>query len=182
MMERKITGEERRKQLLGLLKNSTAPITGADLAARNGVSRQVIVQDLSLLKAGGHEIVATPRGYLYAAHEGTSYRRKVVCRHTPEELGAECDAIVDEGVTILDVIVEHPVYGYLTGELMLKSRRDVRTLIARLQETDSPPLSSLTDGTHIHTLEADSEQALDAAVARLEALGILISELDAESP
>jgi len=178
-MERKITGEERRERLLGLLKNSTLPITGADLATRNGVSRQVIVQDLSLLKASGHDIVATPRGYLHAAKEEGSYRRKVVCRHTPEELGAECDAIVDEGVTILDVIVEHPVYGFLTGELMLKSRRDVRTLITRLRETDSPPLSSLTDGIHIHTLEADSEQALDAAVARLETLGILISELDA---
>lgn len=179
-MGRRQSGEERRNLLLQIIEDSDHPITGTALAKQAGVSRQVIVQDLSLLKAKGHPVVATARGYLLNELENDSSRkrRKIVCRHGYDQLKEECDAIVDEGVTVLDVIVEHPVYGFITGELMLKSRRDVRVLIERLEETQATPLSSLTDGVHIHTLEADSDEALEAAIEKLDQLGILVSELD----
>ncbi|AFS71057.1 transcription repressor NadR [Exiguobacterium antarcticum] len=180
-MERRQSGEERRQGLLQMIQESERPVTGTKLAKQAGVSRQVIVQDLSLLKAKGYPVVATARGYLLNDPELDASRhiRKVVCRHGIDQLKAECDAIVDEGVIIRDVIVEHPVYGFLTGELMLKSRRDVRALIEQLEETQATPLSSLTDGVHLHTLEADSEAALEAAIEALDRLGILVSELDA---
>ncbi|RJP00650.1 transcription repressor NadR [Exiguobacterium sp. RIT452] len=179
-MERRQSGEERRQGLLRMIQENDRPVTGTQLAKQAGVSRQVIVQDLSLLKAKGYPVVATARGYLLndPALDGTRRIRKVVCRHGYDQLKAECDAIVDEGVILRDVIVEHPVYGFLTGELMLRSRRDVRALIERLEETQATPLSSLTDGVHIHTLEADNEEALDAAIEALDRLGILVSELD----
>ncbi|WP_396129509.1 3H domain-containing protein [Exiguobacterium mexicanum] len=91
---------------------------------------------------------------------------------------AEMNAIVDEGVTIRDVIIDHPVYGSLTGQLMVKSRRDVRAFLERVEANQAAPLSHLTGGLHIHTLEADSEEAIDAAVSELERLGVLVSELD----
>lgn len=179
-MERRQSGEERRQGLLQMIQENDRPVTGTQLAKQAGVSRQVIVQDLSLLKAKGYPVVATARGYLLndPVLDGTRRIRKVVCRHGYDQLKAECDAIVDEGVILRDVIVEHPVYGFLTGELMLRSRRDVRALIERLEETQATPLSSLTDGVHIHTLEADNEEALDAAIEALDRLGILVSELD----
>ncbi|HCN56993.1 MAG TPA: transcription repressor NadR [Exiguobacterium sp.] len=179
-MGRRQSGEERRQELLEIIQQSERPVTGTKLAKEAGVSRQVIVQDLSLLKAKGHPVVATARGYLlnHPELDGSRHMRKVVCRHGSDQLKAECDAVVDEGVIIRDVIVEHPVYGFLTGELMLKSRRDVRALIERLEETQATPLSTLTDGVHIHTLEADNEEALNAAIDALDSLGILVSELD----
>ncbi|MDW2884045.1 transcription repressor NadR [Exiguobacterium artemiae] len=179
-MGRRQSGEERRQELLEIIQQSERPVTGTKLAKQAGVSRQVIVQDLSLLKAKGYPVVATARGYLlnHPELDGSRHMRKVVCRHGSDQLKAECDAVVDEGVIIRDVIVEHPVYGFLTGELMLKSRRDVRALIEQLEETQATPLSTLTDGVHIHTLEADNEEALHAAIDALDRLGILVSELD----
>lgn len=179
-MGKRISGEERRKSLLRMIEESEQPVTGTALAKQAGVSRQVIVQDLSLLKAKGYPVIATARGYFINDPEidGSTLRRKIVCRHGIDQLKDECDAIVDEGVVIRDVIIEHAVYGFITGELMLKSRRDVRVLLEQLEETQATPLSSLTDGVHIHTLEADNEEALEAAISKLDRLGILVSSLD----
>lgn len=179
-MNKRLAGEERRRTLLELIEASTEPITGSELARRVAVSRQVIVQDLSLLKAKGHQIVATARGYVYLSGDASpsAYTRKVVCRHAAEDMEAEMNAIVDEGVTIRDVIIDHPVYGSLTGQLMVKSRRDVRAFLERVEANQAAPLSHLTGGLHIHTLEADSADAIDAAVLELERLGVLVSELD----
>ena len=179
-MNKRLAGEERRRTLLQLIEESTEPITGSELARHVSVSRQVVVQDLSLLKAKGHQIVATARGYVYLRQETTPafYTRKVVCRHSADEIEAEMNAIVDEGVTLKDVIIDHPVYGSITGQLMVKSRRDVKAFLERVRAHSASPLSHLTGGLHIHTLEADQNEALDAAVAALDRLGILVSELD----
>ncbi|WP_214827610.1 transcription repressor NadR [Exiguobacterium algae] len=179
-MNKRIAGEERRRTLLQLIESSTEPITGSELARQVSVSRQVIVQDLSLLKAKGHQIVATARGYVYLQHDvnPSVFTKKVVCRHTADEMETEMNAIVDEGVTLRDVIIDHPVYGSLTGQLMVKSRRDVRAFLERVKTHGASPLSHLTGGLHIHTLEADHKEALDAAIEELDRLGILVSELD----
>lgn len=179
-MNKRLAGEERRRTLLKLIEQSTEPITGSELAQRVAVSRQVVVQDLSLLKAKGHQIVATARGYVSLSNDSSpsTCTRKIVCRHTAEEMETEMNVIVDEGVTIRDVIVDHPVYGSLTGQLMVKSRRDVRAFLERIEDHQAAPLSHLTGGLHIHTLEADHEDAIDAAIMELDKLGILVSELD----
>ncbi|WP_214881985.1 MULTISPECIES: transcription repressor NadR [unclassified Exiguobacterium] len=179
-MNKRLAGEERRHTLLQLIESSAEPITGSELARHVSVSRQVIVQDLSLLKAKGHQIIATARGYVYLHGDLTpsTYSKKVACRHTANEMEAEMNAIVDEGVTIKDVVIDHPVYGSITGQLMVKSRRDVRAFLERVKTHGASPLSQLTGGLHIHTLEADHKEAIDAAVKELDRLGILVSELD----
>ena len=179
-MNKRLAGEERRRILLQLIESSTEPITGSELAHQVSVSRQVIVQDLSLLKAKGHQIVATARGYVYLQNDlnPSVFTKKIVCRHTAEEMETEMNAIVDEGVTLKDVIIDHPVYGSITGQLMVKSRRDVRAFLERVVTHGASPLSHLTGGLHIHTLDADHKEALDAAIHELDRLGILVSELD----
>ena len=59
-----MSGEERRNKLLHYLSDNDRPVSGTELAQKFGVSRQVIVQDIALLRSGHAEIIATNRGYL----------------------------------------------------------------------------------------------------------------------
>lgn len=174
----KLTGEERRKYIVELLKHAKQPITGQEIAAQTGVSRQVIVTDIALLKSRNEPIIATNRGYLYMepTEQNTLLRRIILCKHSPEETATELNAIVDCGVTVVDVIIEHPVYGELTGSLQLKSRYDVEQFLQTVRAKKATLLSELTDGIHLHTLEADAIEKLDAACKALEKLGILYQE------
>jgi len=173
---KKLLGEERRNELLILLKNSAKPITGSELAKHTNVSRQVIVNDINLLKARNEPIIATSQGYLYMKlDEGNSeLERKIVCLHTAEEAADEMLTIVDCGVTLKSVIVEHPVYGEITASMMLSSRMDVLNFLQKVKETNATYLSALTDGTHLHVLTAPSEEQLDQAEQLLREKGYLI--------
>ncbi|GAB7386345.1 transcription repressor NadR [Bacillaceae bacterium] len=176
MVLKKLSGEERRGQVLAWLKASGEPVTGADLAKRANVSRQVIVQDIALLKARNEPIVATPQGYFYLhAETEPKVKRVIACRHGEERMEEELNILVDHGVKVVDVIVDHPVYGEIRGSLMLASREDVRQFIKNMRQTDAPLLSALTDGVHLHTLEAPAETNLRKACAALEKAGILLS-------
>lgn len=174
----KLTGKERRAYIVQLLKNEQNPITGQEIAQITGVSRQVIVTDVALLKASDEPIIATNRGYLYMNKKRTTdtYKRIVICKHTPEETEAELNAIVDCGVTVENVIVEHPIYGELIGPLMVKSRYDVEQFTNAIKKKEASLLSVLTEGLHLHTLAADSMEKINAACERLEALGFLYKE------
>ena len=111
-----MTAEERRAAILDILSQSAGPVSASALAGRFGVSRQLVVGDVALLRAGGAAIEATARGYVVqAAREGLL--RRVACRHREPEMAAELQIMVDNGCAVLDVIVEHPVYGQLTGGL-----------------------------------------------------------------
>lgn len=179
-MERqgKLSGKERRKYILKLLKSEQNPITGQSIAETTGVSRQVIVTDIALLKASNEPIIATNRGYLYMRKKQDSHTHKriIICKHRPEQTAQELNAIVDCGVTVENVIVEHPIYGDLTGSLMIKSRYDVEQFTKTIKKKEASLLSVLTDGMHLHTLEADSVEKLDAACEMLDELGILYKE------
>ena len=59
-----MTGSERRQELLQLLSGTQTPISGTSLAKHFTVSRQVIVQDISLLRAEDKKILSTYRGYV----------------------------------------------------------------------------------------------------------------------
>ena len=133
---KKMLGEERRNELLKLLKNSKEPITGTQLAKYANVSRQVIVNDMNLLKARNEPIIATSQGYLYMNQDDTTalFEKKIVCIHNAEETEDELLTIVDCGVTVKNVIVEHPVYGEITASMMLSSRIDVEKFLQKVKE------------------------------------------------
>ena len=165
---------ERRARLLALLRGSERPLSGEALGEALGVSRQVIVQDVALLRAEGAEICATPRGYT-CRRAAAALIGRVACRHDSAGMAAELYAIVDAGCTVVDVIVEHPIYGQLTGPLQLASRADVDAFLARCAGSDAQPLSALTEGIHLHTLACPSPEAYATAQRALEALGVLFT-------
>ena len=151
---------ERRTVLETILKNASEPITAASLAEQFGVSRQIIVGDVALLRASGIRISATPRGYLMETEQKETLYT-IACQHRQDRLKEELYTIVDLGGYVLDVIVEHPIYGQINGQLQLRSRFDVDRFCAQLQETQATPLSLLTEGIHLHTIScADSETYL----------------------
>lgn len=163
----------RREAILNTLRRSAQPVSASVLAAEFSVSRQVIVGDIALLRAAGADISATPRCYVVHKEE-TGVIHKVACRHDSAGMEAELNAIVDQGCTVLDVIVEHPIYGQLTGPLDLSSRYEVSQFIARSAE--ARPLSVLTEGIHLHTLACPDEEAFRRCVDRLRELGVLLEE------
>lgn len=170
--------EARRQALMELLRRSAEPLPGGRLAERLGVSRQVIVQDVTVLRARGAPILATPRGYLLTepARPDPRYacRRVLAVSHGPDDIEAELDAVCDLGGRVVDVIVEHPLYGELRGLVMTASRADVDEFVANLRASGAAPLLTLTGGPHLHTVEAASEERLDAIARRLRELGFLM--------
>lgn len=165
----------RRQAILDRLRTADRPVSASALAAELNVSRQIIVGDIALLRAGGAEISATPRGYvLPRATDGIT--RTIACRHALAQTGQELDILVDNGCTVLDVIVEHPVYGQLTGQLQISSRYDVEQFLARIRDSDAAPLSMLTGGLHLHTLCCPNEDAYTRACAALKAAGLLLGD------
>ena len=165
----------RRQAILDRLRTADRPVSASALAAGLNVSRQIIVGDIALLRAGGAEISATPRGYvLPRATDGIT--RTIACRHTLAQTGQELDILVDNGCTVLDVIVEHPVYGQLTGQLQISSRYDVEQFLVRIRDSDAAPLSMLTGGLHLHTLCCPNEDAYTRACAALKAAGLLLDD------
>ena len=167
-----MTASERRQQIARLLSASQAPISATTLSQELGVSRQIIVGDIALLRAAGQEITATARGYVIPAQNGLL--RRIACIHSAEETRDELDAMVDCGCTVVDVIVEHPVYGQLTAPLHLSSRLDVDQFMKRMD--GAAPLSQLTEGIHLHTVACPSQEAYDRVKESLSKLGFLLEE------
>lgn len=176
-MTKKWTGEERRQFIVHKLKMAKGPIRGQALAEMTNVSRQVIVTDIALLKTSQMPIIGTNRGYLYVQEkpENERYRKVVVCQHTPEQTEEELQLIVDCGVTVVDVIVEHSFYGEITGSLMISSRFDVAQFMDVIETGEASLLSVLTGGVHLHTLEADSMEKIDAACRVLQEANMLLT-------
>ncbi|MBO8170949.1 MAG: transcription repressor NadR [Bacillaceae bacterium] len=175
--DKKLTGELRRQRILDILKKSAEPLTGTMLARETGVSRQAIVQDIALLKARNEPIMATPQGYLYFRTPATRLPRRVIaCRHNFEDTEKELNILVDNGVKVLDVIVEHPIYGEINGSLMIETRLDVKRFMNKVHKDKANLLSSLTGGVHLHTVEAENDDQLDAACRELEKEGILLNQ------
>jgi uncharacterized protein len=175
--QKKVLGEERRLAILELLKSSQAPITGSELAAIVNVSRQVVVGDITILKAKQEPIIATSQGYMYLtqASSSTVYERTLACSHPPDRTEEELNILVDFGVTVKDVKIEHPVYGDLTASIMVSNRQEVRSFMDKVHSTQASYLSELTNGIHLHTISAPSVQILDKAEQALRAANFLIT-------
>ncbi|RHR08179.1 transcription repressor NadR [Pseudoflavonifractor sp. AF19-9AC] len=168
-------GTQRRAEIARFLSSAKGPVSAAALARKCSVSRQIIVGDIALLRAGGMDIAATPRGYL-VQRSPSGLVRRVAVRHDGAGMEDELNAMVDQGCTVLDVIVEHPIYGQLTGPLQLVSRYDVGQFIARCRQAEALPLSQLTEGIHLHTLSCPDQAAYDRVCQSLSKLGFLLED------
>ena len=169
-----MTATQRREKIYAQLLTAAAPVSATALARQFGVSRQIIVGDIALLRAGGCNITATPRGYVIVASGGITVQL-AVC-HSAAETQDELYAMVDCGCTVQDVIVEHPVYGQLTAPLQLSSRYDVDQFIRSMASSDARPLSALTEGIHLHTLSCPSDDALAHLKENLRQMGVLLEQ------
>lgn len=163
---------QRRTRILDELKAAPAPLSATALAQKLSVSRQIIVGDVALLRAAGASVTATPRGYLLD-RPLPGLTRTVACLHSGADMERELTLMVDQGCTVENVIVDHPVYGQLTGPLKLSSRYDISEFIRKVEENSARPLSMLTDGIHLHTLRCPDEDTFQRTLAALEAAGFL---------
>ncbi len=164
-------GEQRRKKIIDLLYHADGPLSGSYLAKHLHVSRQIIVGDITLLRACGEEIISTHRGYILDRRREKVRKFKV--RHKDDEILDELYTIVDAGGRILDVVVSHGIYGEIKADLVLSSRKDVDEFNQQLKEGMISPLKHLTDDYHYHTVAGDTEDLLDFIEAELKKKGYL---------
>ena len=168
-----MTNVERREKILQILKESTLPVSGSKLASLLGVSRQVIVQDIALLRTQ-HSILATAQGYLIYAPVKEPCRRSFIVTHSSDQIQEELTLIIAEGGRIMDVVVEHDVYGQIRADLNLRTLHDCMQFCSLLKKSSSGPLFPISDGVHLHTVEADSEEILDRITELLIQRGFLL--------
>lgn len=178
-MEQVLNGSQRRKKIVMMLKQSTDPLSGAALGKETGVSRQVVVQDIALLRTEGYEIVATPRGYVLNTPKQVV--RVFKTYHTNEQTEEELTAIVDLGGCVVDVMVNHRAYGKMAATLNIRNRRDVQIFMNQLKSGKSTPLLNVTSGYHFHTVTAEREEILDEIEAELKEMGMLAEILPYEN-
>ncbi len=167
-----MTGEERRKGIVRQIQEGEKPIPAKKLAADYHVSRQVIVQDIALIRAAGYEIISTNRGYILTEPKTVSRVFKV--QHTDEQLEEELCAIVDLGGCVENVMVNHRVYGHMEANIMIRSRRNIAEFMEDIRSGKSSPLKNITSNYHYHKVSADSEHTLDLIEEDLKKRGFLV--------
>ena len=168
-----MNGEERRKIIIDMLTQDGTSINANKLAEKFSVTRQIVVADIALLRASGYRILSDRRGYTLA-ESNSGITKRIAVKHGKDDVSDEFYAVVDNGGKVLDVIVEHSVYGKISAELDISSRYDADCFVKRIEETGANPLSALTEGIHIHTLLVKDEAMFERIVDRLTELGILI--------
>jgi len=169
-------GNERRKRILEELQNSLHPLSGTYLSKEYHVSRQVIVTDIALLRANDHDIISTNRGYILSTHTKSKSQRIIYVDHDNEHITDELNTIVDLGGQVLNVMVDHELYGQVTAPLVIKNRREVANFVEKVKKTRAAPLKLLCNGKHYHTIEADNEDILDLIEEELDKKGYLIEK------
>lgn len=166
--------QTRRKAVLAAIRQSDQPLSAGKLAKRFHVSRQLIVGDVALLRAQGTEIIATPRGYVSERDtRPNGIIRKIAVEHRPKDLETEIYTIVDLGGALIDVIIDHPLYGELCGALHIYSRYDADQFFQKVKEKHARPLSDLTDGVHLHTIAARDEESFARILVALRECHLL---------
>lgn len=173
-----MNGQERRDEIIRLLKNSRKPLSGTSLARTLGVSRQVIVQDMALLRTAGTEIIPTNKGYFIQT--GKDFQRVFKVIHTEEQVEEELNLYVDLGGKVEDVFVYHKIHGVIRVDLRIHSRADVRRYLKEISEGKSTQLMKLTSNYHYHTVTAESEEILDDIQEELAKKGFLAMLQDYE--
>ena len=167
-------GIKRRELILQTLTTAEKPVCASRFAKDFNVSRQIIVGDVALLRAAGQEIIATARGYLLeTTQDKKGIWRKIACQHAPEKTAEELSIIVACGGEIVDVVVEHPIYGELTGGLHIRTEKEIRSFMKMYENSNASLLSELTEGVHLHTIHCADEEMLVRIKEALSEKGIL---------
>ena len=162
---------DRRKAIANRLLSASNAITGSTLSEEFGVSRQIIVQDITMLKGSGYDIISTHNGYII--QKSPLKIRVFKLHHTTEQTEDELNTIVDMGGTVVDVFVWHKVYGKMIAPLNIFSRLQVKQFIEGVRSGKSSELMNITGGYHYHTVRADSEEILDLIGNALENKGLI---------
>jgi len=166
-----MNAEARRKGIIDYLANSNKAVSASRLAEEFGVSRQVIVGDIAIIRASGMEIASLARGYVLEKKNGLQRVFKV--NHSDEDVAKELNIIVDAGGTVVDVFIFHKFYGTLRGEMNIKSRLNVQQFLDNVTSGKSSLLKNVTAGYHYHTVAADTVEVLDLIEEKLKESGFL---------
>ena len=177
-VEKTISGSQRRKHIIEMLKKSDGPLSGTILGRENEVSRPVIVQDVTLLRAEGYDIVATPRGYILNVSQ--DFARVIKTFHTSQQTEEELTTIIDLGGAVLETMVNHKAYGIISVPLNVRNRRDIKVFINQITSGKSGLISNVTSGFHFHKITAESEEILDEIEDSLRKKGMLAEILSYE--
>lgn len=167
--------DDRRKEIIALLLSEQKPVSGGALSERFGVSRQIIVQDISVLKASGYEILSTHHGYI--VQQTPLAERVFKVHHTTEQTEDELSCIVELGGTVVDVFVWHKVYGKVEAKLNIFSHMHIKQFIEGVRSGKSIELMNITGGYHYHTVRAESEDILDKIGAALDERKYTVPEI-----
>jgi transcriptional regulator of NAD metabolism len=168
-------GEKRRIKILNILNNQKDAISGSTLAKKLNVSRQIIVQDIPLLRATNKQILSTNKGYILFHQEISSKCKRVYkVKHKNDEMLDELYTIVDAGGELINVVVEHPIYGQILVDLVIKNRVDAENFVSAVEKYKTKPLTALTDGVHFHTVEGANKNVLDLIEKKLMKKGYLM--------
>lgn len=165
--------KKRREDIINLLMKNGSAIKGTELASLFGVTRQIIVKDIAILRAEGKNIIATPDGYIYN-QDINKVKSIIAVNHNSSKTIEELEIVVKYGGIIEDVIIEHPLYGEIRGNLMIKNLNDLYKFESKFNNKNVKPLSNLTDGIHLHTIAADSQEDIESIIRELKEKGFLL--------
>lgn len=162
---------ERRNAIANFLLAEDKAVSGGELSEKFGVSRQIIVQDITVLKGLGYDILSTHNGYII--QKSPLKERVLKLHHTTEQTEDELSLIVRLGGTVVDVFVWHKVYGKMEAKLNIFSDLHVKQFIEGVRTGKSTELMNITGGYHYHTIRAESEEVLDQIEKVLEERGYI---------
>ena len=167
--------DQRRKEIASYMMSAQNAVPGGKLSEKFGVSRQIIVQDISALKEAGYEILSTHSGYVM---QTTSHCERVFkLFHTKDQTEDELNTIIDFGGIVADVFVWHKVYGKMTAPLNISSRLHIAQFLEGVRTGKSSELMNITGGYHYHTVKADSEEVLNRIESALQEKGFIAPEI-----
>jgi len=169
-----MSSKKRREEIINLLIRSNGAVKGTKLASLFGVTRQVIVKDIAILRAEGKNIIATPDGYIYSNKDSNKVKSIIAVNHDSNRTIEELEIVVKYGGMIEDVIIEHPLYGEIKGNLMIRNLNDLNKFESKFKDKGVKPLSNLTNGVHLHTIAADSEEDIKSIIKELREKGFLL--------
>ena len=171
-MEYEMRAEERRRDLVNTLLSEKKPISGGELSKRFGVSRQIIVGDIAVLRTLGYDVLSTHTGYVL---KGSPLAERVFkVKHDTEQTEDELFTIVSLGGTVVDVFVWHKVYGKICANLNVYSRLQINQFLEGVRSGKSSELMNITGGYHYHTVRASSEGILDEIERALGERGYIV--------
>lgn len=173
-----LDGNARRTAILVYLQRQTGPVSGTELAKQFGVSRKVIVQDIALLRAENRNILSTNKGYVifHPQEKHIGYTAVITVNHTPEQALDEMLSIVEYGGSMLDVFIDHDLYGQIRANLVINDVDDANEFCHKLSSNNTTHLREFSEGNHYHTISAPSEKTLDLIRKELQEKGILVEE------